>query len=369
MDKKNICVIFGGQSSEHMVSLASASFVMSNVDSTKYNMIPVGITQDGRWFLYSGPIDRIRSNTWQDEQLCKSAFIAPDAGIHGLIVLNGNREDGKIDNNTKDGQRVEEIRLDCIIPVLHGRFGEDGTIQGLFEMAQIPYVGCGVTASANAMDKVFSRTIFDAQGIPQANWTWCTKSAFVCDSQAVIARIERDFSYPIFIKPANAGSSVGVSKAKTSAEFANALKLAFEHDCKAVIEEFIDCREIEAAVLGGDPPIVSVCGEVIPAKEFYDYEAKYHNENSRLFIPAPISDEECKTIRLYALQTFAALDCAGLSRIDFFIRKQDGKIFLNEINTMPGFTEISMYPKLMSYSGIEPTELVSRLIDLAMSQN
>lgn len=356
MDKKNVCVIFGGQSSEHEVSLVSSSFVMKNVDPEKYNLYPVGITKRGEWFSYSGPIERIKNNTWQDATLCRRAFIAPDALIHGLVVLDSHGTGV-----------VETIRLDCVIPVLHGRFGEDGTIQGLFEMARIPYVGCGVTASANAMDKVFSRTIFDAQGIPQAGWTWCVRQVFERNAQAEIDRIERDFQYPVFVKPANAGSSVGVSKAKNRTALINALKLAFEHDCKAVIEEFVDCREVEIAVLGGDPPIISSCGEIVPANEFYDYEAKYQDENSRLILPAQISDEDYNTIRTYALKVFAAIDGAGLARIDFFIRKQDGKIFLNEINTMPGFTEISMYPKLMRHSGLESPDLISRLIELALS--
>jgi len=356
MDKKNICVIFGGQSSEHEVSLVSASFVMKNVDPEKYNLFTVGITKNGQWYLYSGPIERIKENTWQTEDFCRPAFIAPDAVIHGLVVLDSC------------GERIEDqIRIDCVLPILHGRFGEDGTIQGLFEMARIPYAGCGVTASANAMDKVFSRTIFDAQGIPQANWTWCARRTFMRDPQPEIERIEQDFTYPVFVKPANAGSSVGVSKAKSRDALIKALNLAFEHDSKAVIEEYVDCREIEIAILGGEPPIASVCGEIVPANEFYDYEAKYQDENSRLILPAQISQTDYETIRTYALKAFAAIDGAGLSRIDFFIRKQDGKIFLNEINTMPGFTEISMFPKLMRHSGIESPELVTRLIELAMN--
>ncbi len=356
--KKNICVLFGGQSSEHEVSLVSATFVMSNVDPDIYQLFPVGITKDGRWLLYDGPIEKIKSNAWQTPEWCRPAFIAPDAGVHGLVVLD-----------QAGGRVVETIRLDCVIPVLHGRFGEDGTIQGLLELARIPYVGCGVTASANGMDKAVSRTIFDAVGIPQAAWTWSLKRRFRRHPATEVDRIEQAFSYPVFVKPANAGSSVGVSKAKSRADLEKALELAFEHDDKAVIEEFVDCREIEIAVLGGDPPVASACGEIVPAHEFYDYEAKYQDENSRLILPAALSDEDYATIRRYALRAFSAIGGTGLSRVDFFIRKQDGKIFLNEINTMPGFTEISMYPKLMRHSGIDSKELVKRLIELAMDQD
>jgi len=356
--KKNICVIFGGQSSEHEVSLVSSSFVMQNVDPERYNLFPVGITKDGRWFLYEGPIERIKDNTWLSTEFCYRAFIAPDAGIHGLVVLDDT-----------SSQVLRQIRLDCVIPVLHGRFGEDGTIQGLFEMARIPYVGCGVTASANAMDKAFSRTIFDAVGIPQASWTWSLRRKYLKNPEGELDRIEQQFTYPVFVKPANAGSSVGVSKAKSRDALARAMDLAFEHDSKAVIEAFIDCREIEIAVLGGDPPTVSACGEIVPSHEFYDYEAKYQDANSRLILPAQISDEDYATIRRYALKAFNALEGAGLSRVDFFIRKQDGQIFLNEINTMPGFTEISMYPKLMRYSGVDSLQLVTRLIELAIGED
>ena len=357
IEKKNICVIFGGQSSEHDVSLVSASFVMANVDPERYNLYPVGISNDGRWRLYSGPIDKVRDNTWLDESFCQLAFISPDASVHGLVVLTGSPD-----------RPVEQIRIDCVFPVLHGKFGEDGTIQGLFELARIPYVGCGVTASANAMDKVYSRTIFDAQGIPQARWTWSAIKAYRRDPEAELARIEKSFAYPVFVKPANAGSSIGVSKAKNRLALADALVLAFQHDTKAVIEEFIDGREIEVAVLDGEPPIASCCGEIIPANEFYDYEAKYHNAESRVILPAHVSAREIETIRAYALKAFAALGCAGLSRVDFFLTRPDGRVLLNEINTLPGFTEISMYPKLMNHSGITSIDLVTHLIELAISQ-
>lgn len=356
-EKKNICVIFGGQSSEHDVSLVSATFVMAHVDPARFNLYPVGITRDGRWFLYSGPIEKVKDGTWQEESFCQKAFIVPDTSFHGLVVLTGSPD-----------RPVEQIRLDAAFPVLHGRNGEDGTVQGLFELAAIPYVGCGVAASANAMDKVFSRTIFDAAGIPQARWLWSRSADYQLDPSAEICKIEQQFTYPVFVKPANAGSSVGVSKAKNREALGAALTKAFEHDSKAVIEEFIDGREIEIAVLGGNPPIVSSCGEIIPANEFYDYEAKYHNAASRSILPAEISEEQYAEIKEYALRTFAAIDGAGLSRIDFFISRKDGRVLLNEINTLPGFTAISMYPKLMEHAGIPSTDLVTRLIELALNQ-
>lgn len=357
LEKKNVCVIFGGQSSEHEVSLVSASFVMANVDQARYNLYPVGISKDGRWFLYSGPIGKVRDNTWQDESFCQMAFISPDAAVHGLVVLTGSPD-----------RPVEQIHLDCVFPVLHGKFGEDGTIQGLFELARIPYVGCGVAASANAMDKVFSRTIFDAAGIPQARWTWSGLKAWQENPDGEIARIEAQFAYPVFVKPANAGSSIGVSKAKHRDALRDALNVAFQHDTKAVIEEFIDGREIEVAVLDGDPPVASGCGEIIPANEFYDYEAKYHNADSRVILPAEVTERERETVRAYALQAFAALGCAGLSRVDFFLTRGEGKVLLNEINTLPGFTQISMYPKLMAHTGVDSTPLVTHLIELAIRQ-
>lgn len=356
--KKNVCVIFGGQSSEHDVSLVSASNVMASIDPERYNVYPVGISRNGQWFLYTGPVEKVRNSTWQDDaSFCQAAFIAPDAAIHGLVVLTGS-----------PGHPVQQIRLDCVFPVLHGKFGEDGTIQGLFELARIPYVGCGVTASANAMDKVFSRTIFDAEGIPQARWTWSGIKAWRQSPESELARIEQAFAYPVFVKPANAGSSIGVSKAKNRDALAAALNLAFEHDTKAVIEEFIDGREIEVAVLDGEPAVASCCGEVIAANEFYDYEAKYHNAASRTVLPADLPAEASETIRKYALKAFSALGCAGLSRVDFFITRQDGRVLLNEINTLPGFTEISMYPKLMENSGVAAIALVTHLIELAISQ-
>ncbi len=355
-EKKNICVIFGGQSSEYEVSLVSASFVMSHVDQDKFNLYPVGITKEGRWFLYNGPIEKVKDGTWQQAAFCQMAFIAPDAAVQGLVVLTGSPD-----------RPVEQIPLDAVFPVLHGRNGEDGTIQGLFELAGIPYVGCGVAASAIAMDKVFSRTIFDAAGIPQASWLWSRVTDYQQDPAVEIDRIEKQFTYPVFVKPANAGSSVGVSKAKNREALTAALTLAFEHDTKAVIEEFIDGRELEIAVLGGDSPIASCCGEIIPANEFYDYEAKYHNAASRSILPAEISEQNYQKIKDYALRAFAAIDGAGLSRVDFFISNKDGRVLLNEINTLPGFTAISMYPKLMEHAGLSSQELVTRLIELALN--
>ncbi len=350
MKKKNICVIFGGQSSEHEVSLVSASFVMENIDKERYHLYPVGITKEGRWYYFEGETEEVKNNTWLASGKIKQAFIPPDAGVGGLVVL--------------DGGRYKTVPIDCAFPVLHGLWGEDGTIQGLFELARIPYVGCGVASSANAMDKVFSRTLFDAQKIPQAKWDWCRKKDFCERKEEILERLEKRFPYPMFVKPANAGSSVGVSKAKDRRELNAALEMAFCHDKKAVVEEFVDGREIEVSVLYDGKPFVSVCGEVIPAKEFYDYEAKYQDENSKLLIPAPLTEKEYAAVKGIAIKAFEAIDCRGIARVDFFIRRKDGRVILNEINTMPGFTGISMYPKLMAYSGVSARELVTRLIEM-----
>ncbi|MPM60625.1 D-alanine--D-alanine ligase [bioreactor metagenome] len=354
MPKKNVCVIFGGQSSEHEVSLISASFVMSNVDPAKYELIKLGITKDGKWYVFDGPIEEIKENRWQAGKI-RRAFLSPDEQIAGLVVLN-------------DDHTYDTVRIDCAFPVLHGRFGEDGTIQGLFELAGIPYAGCGVVSSAVTMDKVFSRTIFDAASIPQAAWSWCLKRDFEQNPEKVILDIENRFIYPMFIKPANAGSSVGITKAKSREDLKNALSTAFLHDKKAVIEEYINGREIEISVLGTHDLTISVCGEIIPAREFYDYEAKYADENSRLIIPAPLTDTEYQTIKQYAAAAFNAAECEGLSRVDFFIRHSDGKVFLNEINTIPGFTQISMYPKLLNATGIDSERIVNTLIELGLNK-
>ncbi len=353
MEKKRIAVIFGGRSSEHEVSRVSASYIISQIPTEKYDIITIGITKQGKWLLYSGSVENIKNGSWENDPKNRSAFISPDSSVHGLIVL-------------KDGS-CDIIRLDVIFPVLHGKNGEDGTIQGLFELAEIPYVGCGVLASANCMDKVVTNTIFESLGIKQADFTWCYAGDYKKSPDKVIEKVESHLDYPIFVKPSNAGSSVGVSKANDREELKKAIVLASNEDSRILFEQTITGKEVECAVIGNDEPFASVTGEIAPASEFYDYDAKYNDENSKLFIPARISDEAMETVRKTALKAYRAIGCTGLSRVDFFV-SDDGSVFLNEINTLPGFTSISMYPKLMAHSGRSGSGLIEALIDLAFER-
>ncbi len=353
MSKKKIAVIFGGKSSEHDISRISASYVISQISKEKYDIFTIGITKEGKWLLYSGDIDSIKDGSWEMHPDNKSAFISPDSSIHGMIVMS----DGK----------CETIRLDVIFPVMHGKNGEDGTIQGLFEMSGINYVGCGVLASADCMDKVTANIIFASLGIDQAKFTWCYASDFKKSPEKVISAIENAIDYPIFVKPANAGSSVGISKAHDRNELQKAIETAAKEDSRILFEETIVGKEVECAVLGNDEPFASTVGEIAPASEFYDFDAKYNDANSLLFIPARIESELIEKIRETAVKAYRAIGCAGLSRVDFFVTA-DNRIMLNEINTLPGFTSISMYPKLMEKSGINGTQLVEKIIELAFER-
>ena len=353
MSKKKIAVIFGGKSSEHDISRISASYVISQISKEKYDIFTIGITKEGKWLLYSGDIESIKDGSWEMHPDNKSAFISPDSSIHGMIVMS----DGK----------CETIRLDVIFPVMHGKNGEDGTIQGLFEMSGINYVGCGVLASADCMDKVTANIIFASLGIDQAKFTWCYASDFKKSPEKVISAIENAIDYPIFVKPANAGSSVGISKAHDRNELQKAIETAAKEDSRILFEETIVGKEVECAVLGNDEPFASTVGEIAPASEFYDFDAKYNDANSLLFIPARIESELIEKIRETAVKAYRAIGCAGLSRVDFFVTA-DNRIMLNEINTLPGFTSISMYPKLMEKSGINGTQLVEKIIELAFER-
>ena len=351
MSKRSVAVIFGGASSEYEVSLRSASFVISGVDREKYDLTMVGITKKGQWFLYNGPEDAIAGDGWNRPEYVTPAVLPPDPSYHGLLVFE------------KGGLRT--IPLDVIFPVLHGKNGEDGTIQGVFQMAQIPFVGCGVLSSAVCMDKAITHTILDQAGIPNAMWAdiypWDLD-----DFDEMEAELADTLGYPMFIKPANAGSSVGVSKAADKNALLKGLKLAFQHDGKAIVEEFIKGREVECAVFGNHGAKASILGEIAPKKEFYDYEAKYEDDSTDLYIPARIPAETADLVRELALAAFESLGCEGLARVDFFV--QDEGIILNEVNTLPGFTSISMYPKLMMEGGMSPYDLVGGLIELAFQK-
>lgn len=347
---KNVLVLFGGCSSEHDVSVVSAASVIKNINPEKYNIYMIGITKDGKWYLYEGPVDALPEDKWLEAGKLSKATVSPDHGVHGIIIV---RETG-----------VEDVRIDVAFPVLHGKNGEDGTIQGLFQLAGIPYVGCDMTSSAISMDKILTNTVADQNGIAQAKWDYITKYEYE-KGVKTLSSIADKLGYPIFVKPANAGSSVGISKAHNAEELEAALKLALLHDTRILFEEFIDGYEVECAVLGNDELITGVVGQITPANEFYDYDAKYSNAASILNIPALVSEEARDAVAKQAVKTFNALGCSGFSRVDFFVTKADGRVLFNEINTIPGFTNISMYPKMIEAAGISYSELCDRLITLA----
>lgn len=346
--KESVLLLFGGQSSEHEVSLKSVTTVMKHIDHSKFEVYPVGITKEGRWLLYTGNNPDFTCNRWQEVGI--PAVLSPDATQRSLVVL-------------KKEEVPVYIKIDKIFPVLHGRNGEDGTVQGLFELAQIPFVGCGVLASAVSMDKAFTKIVVKEKGVPQANFILVYERELK-DEEVVVSKIEAAFPYPYFIKPANAGSSVGISKATNKAELLAGLKLAFEHDCKVLVEETIVGREVETAVLGNGDVEVSGVGEIFSAAEFYDYDGKYNNPDSKTVVDADLDPAIKEQIRCYAKDVFEAVEGKGISRVDFFV-KEDGGIIFNEINTLPGFTSISMYPMLWRAAGIETKDLITRLLDLA----
>ena len=349
MYKSKLLVVFGGKSSEHSVSLVSAAGVIDNLNTELYDIIKVGITKEGKWLLTEADTAQIKNGSWEllKDNINVALSLNPDE--KGLVLLY------------KDCYTV--LPVDVAFPVMHGANGEDGTIQGLFEIADIPYVGPGVAASANSMDKAITKVIIDNAKIKQAKWLMVFSYD---DKEETINKIESNFSYPVFIKPSSTGSSVGISKAKNRNELENAILEASKYNTKIVIEEFINGHEIEVAVLGNRNPVASVCGEIAPARDFYDFEAKYNDNNSLLFIPARIDEKTAEKVREQAVKAYTALDCVGLSRVDFFVTKDTNEIIFNEINTIPGFTSISMYPKLFEASGIPYKELLNKLVQLAL---
>lgn len=344
MGKKiNLGVVFGGKSGEHDVSLNSSYNVIKAIDKNKYDITMIGITSDGQWLIYGGDAENIKNGTWeQDTKNIKSDFSVFKDEIFS--------------------------KIDIFFPVLHGTFGEDGTIQGFFEMLDKPYVGCGVMASSVAMDKTVAKVVFKSEGIPVVDGITVYKTDII-DIEHCIEKILSEFSFPVFIKPANMGSSVGISKAHDKEELKIALLEAAKYDNKILIEKFIKCKEIEMAVLGNETPNASCAGYVIPCNEFYDYEAKYlSGDDSEIIIPAPIPSEISDQLKDYAVKAFMAIGGSGLSRVDFFIEEGSNNIYLNEINTMPGFTNISMYPKLWEASGISYPDLIEKLIVLGFER-
>ena len=353
MAKQRIAVLFGGASSEHEVSCVSASSVIANIPAEQYEIVCIGITKKGKWLFYPGEVENIANGQWEKHPDCCPCMVTADNAKKGIYKLLAD-------------QTLTFLPIDCFFPVLHGKNGEDGTIQGMFEMSMVPYVGCGTCASAICMDKAFAHVLLENAGIRMAPYVLVKRSDRF-RSEQIAQKVVDTLGFPVFVKPANAGSSVGVSKAKDENELEQAVKLAFVHDSKVLIEKAIVGIEVECAVLGNQEPEASVLGEITPSNEFYDYEAKYESAASELHIPARISQELSYQVRDIAVKAFKALDCSGLSRVDFFVTPAH-EIFLNELNTMPGFTSISMYPKLWQATGMTYGALLDRLIQLAMER-
>jgi len=358
--KLRVGVIFGGRSGEHEVSLISARSVMNAMDRDKYEVIPIGITRDGRWIASGDPMKALMAG---DDAASAPALLPGDPSWRSLMRLE------------ERGQALEATHLaelDVVFPVLHGPYGEDGTVQGLLELAGIPYVGAGVTASSLGMDKAIFKDLMRACDLPVVEYMLIKRKEWDRDPEGVLAAIEARFDYPVFTKPANLGSSVGVSKCHDRAGLAAGLKEAARYDRKLLVERAVPAaREIEVSVLGNDDPIASLPGEIVPSREFYSYQAKYLDEGeqaSKLLIPAPISPELTERVRDLAVRAYKAIDCAGMARADFLLSGATGELYINELNTIPGFTAISMYPKLWEASGIPYPELIDRLIELAIER-
>ena len=357
-------VIFGGRSGEHEVSLRSAASIMRALDPDKYEVLPIGVTKQGRWI--SGP----------DALKALEAGRADAGGVNGAqpVALLGEPASNALmamERGAEDGALTlrDMTRLDVIFPVLHGSYGEDGTVQGLLELANVPYVGAGVVGSAVGIDKAIFKSVMLAHGLPVLPYMLATRRQWEADREGVLHEAEMGLRYPMFTKPANLGSSVGVRKARSRAELAAGLDDAARYDRRLLVEQGIDAREIEVSVLGNEDLIASVPGEIVPDDEFYSYRAKYINEGSQLLIPAPLPDDLTETFQELAVRAFRAIDGAGLGRVDFLLDRETGAPYLNEVNTIPGFTSISMYPKLWEASGIPYSELLDRLIALALERH
>lgn len=349
---QTILVLFGGVSPEHDVSLVSAEAVLRNLNKDNRRILPVGITREGKWLLYGGTdYTEIAKNTWEQHPDNKTAFLSPERGM-GLRVLTEGIP--------------ESVPIDVIFPVLHGENGEDGSVQGLFRLAGIPFVGCSICASACSMDKSVTKLIAATTGVRQAQWLTLRRSSYRRDAEKMCKKILDTLGLPVFIKPCSTGSSVGVSKVKTEDALVAALENAFRYDTKILAEEYINGMEVEVAVLGNEEPVAAIAGEIDAGAEFYDYETKYVTSTSQAFIPARIDDQTMTDIRKWAVKIFTALGCTGLSRVDFFVTRDTNEIVFNEINTLPGFTPISMYPKMWAADGLPFGALLDKLIELAL---
>lgn len=353
-------VLFGGRSGEHEISLISTRSVMRVMDPEKYEVVPIGITKEGRWLASGDPMAALSQG---DEGLSSPVALLGDPACRGVVSLK------ELEPHLARALLAE---LDVVFPVLHGPYGEDGTVQGLLDLAGIPYVGAGVAASALGMDKVLFKDVMRAHGIPVVQYIVVKRKEWEREPEGVLNRVEQELGYPVFTKPANLGSSVGVNKCRNREELARGLTDAAQYDRKLLVEAAVpQAREIEVSVLGNDDPIASVPGEIIPSREFYSYAAKYLDDGERasqLLIPAPLPEEVAERVRELAIRAYLAVDCAGMARVDFLLSRETGELYVSELNTIPGFTAISMYPKLWEASGIPYPELIDRLIGLALER-
>ena len=374
MKKLRVGVIYGGRSGEHEVSVASAASIMKHLDRTRYEPIPIRIEKDGRWTLAERPptsisaaevIEHVRLEAARPVRPGREAHLVAHPSEDTVLAI-----ERRAGSDFDTAATVTGVGLDVVFPVLHGPYGEDGTVQGLLELANVPYVGAGVLGSSVGMDKAVMKTLFLARRLPVGPYIVVMRFEWQKSVQAVSDRVVEELGYPVFVKPANLGSSVGISKAKTPSDLMNAMELALQFDRKVVIEAAVpNAREIECAVLGNDDPQASIPGEIIPSREFYDYEAKYLDASSTVVIPAELSDAQVREVQRLSIAAFRAVDCAGMARVDFFLSRDSGEIFLNEVNTIPGFTTISMYPKMWEASGVTYAALIDRLLELAIERH
>jgi D-alanine-D-alanine ligase len=356
-DKIRVGVIFGGRSGEHEVSLMSARSVMDALDPEKYEIVSIGIDKEGRW-LVGDAMAALRDGA---PDTAKPGTLLPEPGRASLM---------RLDQADKKPLSLSEVSaLDVVLPILHGPYGEDGTVQGLLELAGIPYVGAGVVGSAVGMDKAIFKNVMEANGIPVLPWKLVIRSDWQHRPEQILEDLEATFHYPLFTKPANLGSSVGISRCDNRASLRAGLDEAANYDRRLIVEQGIEGRELEVAVLGNDAPVASIVGEIRPRRTFYDYVAKYISDDSELLIPAPLEAEVADQVRALAVRAYRAIDCAGLGRVDLLLDRASGRLYLNEINTIPGFTRISMYPKLWEASGVTYPQLLDRLIELALDRH
>jgi D-alanine-D-alanine ligase len=376
--KLRIGVIYGGRSGEHEVSIASAAAVMKNLDRDRYEPVPIRIDKDGRWTIQDRPptsssaaevIEQGRVHAARSIRPVREAYLVPRPGEERILTIERGNDN---DLATKERQNayVTALGLDVVFPVLHGPYGEDGTVQGLLELSNVPYVGAGVLASAVGMDKVIMKRLFAERGLPIVAFIEVLRRQWNADQRGTCDAVAGRLGFPVFVKPANLGSSVGISKVKSASDLGHAIEHAAEFDRKVIIEAAVPgAREIECAVIGNDEPEVSVPGEIIPSREFYDYEAKYIDEGSQSLIPAQLTDAQTADVRRLAIEAFKAIDAAGMARVDFLLSSDSGALYVNEINTIPGFTTISMFSKLWAASGVDYAALLDRLVRLALDRH